>query len=366
LMNVVLNGLAVTVVLAGPILTGHHDIRVVAFAYLIGASAQVTFMWAMALRRGLRFRPEIDFRDPALRGVGSLSVRPLAAAGLNPVARLGEQLLVSFLPVGSISILSYGNRLISAIGGTVFFRSVIVALLPRLTEASNRGSKQEVLRITGLGLRMMLVVSVPLTAFMAVLARPAALAVFQRGNFTRDAANLLGIVLAVYSISLVGSAVQRALLAPFFARLDTRTPLRNTIYGVAANFVLLPLLMLPFGWGKQNAIIGVALAYSLAQFVNVAHAWYRVRKSVGTPNSGLQRLAPKLVAASILSGGAMVGATILFGLDQPLGRGALLMRTAITGIGGVAVLAAALLALTGRDLTSSWRLLRGGPRRDLS
>jgi hypothetical protein len=62
----------------------------------------------------------------------------------------------------------------------------------------------------------------------------------------------------------------------------------------------------------------------------------------------------------------MIGATIAFGLDQPLGRGTLLMRTAITGVGGVAVLAAALLALTGRDLASSWRLLRGGPSRDLS
>jgi putative peptidoglycan lipid II flippase len=213
---------------------------------------------------------------------------------------------------------------------------------------------------------MMLAISLPLTAFMAVLSRPVALAIFQRGSFTRQSASLLGVVLAVYSISLVGSAVQRALLAPFFAQLDTRTPLRNTIYGVVANLVLLPLLVLPFGWGNEHAIIGVALAYSLAQFVNCGHAWYRLRHVVGKPDSGLHRLVPKLVAASLLSGGAMLVATVLLRLNDPLGREALLLRTALTGIGGVAVLAVALLAMTGNDLATSWRLLRHGRMRDLS
>ena len=174
-------------------------------------------------------------------------VRPTTGAGLNPVARLAEQILVSFLPPGSITILNYGYRLISAIGGTVFFRSVIVALIPRLTEAHNHDDQEAVRRLTGVGMRIMLAISLPLTAFMAVLSQPGAIAVFHRGSLTRASAALLGVLLAVYSISLVGSAVQRALLAPFMARLDTRTVLRNTIYGVVANLVLLPLLTLPFG-----------------------------------------------------------------------------------------------------------------------
>jgi len=288
-------------------------------------------------------------------------MRPFAAAGLNPVARLGEQLMVSFLPPGSITILNYGYRLISAIGGTIFFRSVVVAIVPRLTEAHLRGDNRETLRITGLGMRIMLALSVPLTVFMAVLAKPAALAVFQRGNFTHASASLLGVVLAVYSISLVGSALQRVLLSPFFAKLDTRTPLRNTIYGVAANLVLLPLLTLPFGWGNPNAIIGIALAYSLAQFVNVAHAGYRLRSTIGSPVRGIGRLAPRLVAASAISGGAMVAAVMLFQLDDGLSRGTLLLRTALTGLGGALILAAAMGVLAGKDLSSTWRSLRRQP-----
>jgi peptidoglycan biosynthesis protein MviN/MurJ (putative lipid II flippase) len=356
-MNVVLSGVAATVILVGP----RHVIAVVAWGYLAGAVGQVSFMTAMAVRRGLRLRPVLDLKNTELRAIGRLSVRPFFAAGCNPLARLGEQLMVSFLPVGSITILNYGYRLISAIGGTIFFRSVVVALVPRLTEAHLRGDQRETLRITGLGLRIMLALSVPLTVFMAVLAEPAALTVFQRGNFTRASASLLGVVLAVYSISLVGSALQRVLLAPFFARLDTRTPLRNTVYGVLANLALLPLLTLPFGWGNRNAVIGIALAYSLAQFVNVGHAWYCLRRVIGSPTRGLARLAPRLVAASAISGAAMVGAVLLFQLDDSLSTGTLFLRTAVTGLGGVAILALAMLLFAGNDLSTTWRSLRRRP-----
>ena len=177
LMTVVLNGLAAVVILAGPLLLGlhHKDIHLVAYAFLSGAVAQAVFMWAMAVRRGLHFQPAIDLRDKELRGIGSLSIRPLAASGLNPVARVGEQLIVSFLPTGSITILNYGYMVVSAVGGTVFFRSVIVALLPRLTDAYNREDRDDVRRFTGLGMQVMLAISLPLTAFMAVLAGPAVL-----------------------------------------------------------------------------------------------------------------------------------------------------------------------------------------------
>src|SRR5207237_893106 len=132
----------------------------------------------------------VRFGDPEIKMVGKLCVRPLLAACLNPVARLGEQLFLSYLPPGSITVSNYGYRLVSAIGGSVFFRSVIVALLPRLTEASAREEKQEVERTTRLGVMLMLALSVPLTAFLAVLAKPAALFVFRRGNFSRSEAAL--------------------------------------------------------------------------------------------------------------------------------------------------------------------------------
>jgi putative peptidoglycan lipid II flippase len=358
LMTVVLNGLAAAMIIVIPAL-GWKDIFLVAIAFVTGAAAQLVFMCVMAIRHGLRIRPALDLGDEQLRSVGKLCVRPLGAAGLNPVARVGEQLVVSFLPTGSISVLNYGFLINSAVGGTVFFRSVIVALVPRLTDAHNHGGQAEVRRITGLGVRIMLAISLPLAAFMAILGKPAAIAVFHRGNFLLPQAELLGTILIVYSLSLVGQALQRALLAPFYARLDTRTPLRNALYGLIANLVLLPVLVLPFGLHNTNAIIGVALAYSLAQYVNAGHAWYRLTHTDGNPLQGVVPFATRLLSASLLSAVAMIGASLVLNLGDESRNGdrvQLLIRTPIAGVVGLVVLFVAVYLLAGGEIRN-WRSL---------
>jgi putative peptidoglycan lipid II flippase len=347
-MNVVMNGLAAALILSiAATAATQPRITLVAWAYVAGALAQALFMLVMALRRGLRYKASVRVTDPNVTATGRLLVRPLVGAGLNPIARIGEQLFTSFLPSGSITVLNYAYRLISAIGGSVLFRSVIVAIVPRLTSATSKDRKDEVGRITRLGVKIMLLLSLPLTAFMAVLAKPAALAVFRRGNFSRSDAAMLGVVLAVYSLSLVGSAVQRAMLSPFFARLDTRTPLRNTLYGVAADLLLIPLCILPFG-GAEAAIIGIAIAYSVSQYVNVGHAWYRLRHDLDIRMTGIWPTAWRLALASAVSGAAMLGARIALGLDHPMSRRALLLKTAGVGVLGAGLLAA-IFPLIGAD-----------------
>jgi len=351
-MHIVLNVIAAAIVLFI-----HGPIAVVAWAYVAGSLGQTFFMYALVTRRGFRF----GFRGGQGLGdvwaVARLSIRPLLGAAMNPLARVGEQAFVSFLPTGSISILNYGYRLVSAIGGSVLFRSVTVALLPRLTSATARGERNEVARLTRLGVRMMFAVSSILTPFMAVLATPAAIAVFNRGDFSRADAVLLGFVLAAYSGSLIGSGVQRALLAPAYARLDTRTPLRNTVYGVSAGLAMVPVFVLPLG-ERSSAVVGVAIAYSLSQYVHVAHAWMRLR-AAGIQPTGLSSFAVKVLAAA--AAGAvvlLVGRTVL-DLDHLASRAATLAGVAFVGLLGAAA-AAAVLTATAREEV---RALRAGLRR---
>lgn len=356
-MNVVMNGVAAGVIVGA----SSGEIGVVVWGYVAGAAAQLAFMVGVAYRRGFRYRPKLALNDPDLAAVARLTARPLAGAGLNPLVRVGEQIVVSFLPPGSIAIVNYGYRLISAIGGTVLFRSVIVALVPRLSAASARHDAVAASRITMTGLRMMLALSIPLTAFVAVLATPFALVVFDRGDFRRNDAALLGTVLAVYSASLIGSALQRALLAPFFARLDTRTPLRNTLYGMAVNLILLPPLVLAFGRGDERSVIGVAMAYSMAQYANVVHAATRLHRAAGQRFSPLRALCGFLVIASALAAAAMAWASSALHLGAQLPRFQLMGRAIALAALGLVVMGLA-LALSTR-LARRWPALAiGGDR----
>ncbi len=352
-MNVVMNVVAAVIVIGWG-----TSLSAVAWAYVAGAAAQAVFMLIMAVVRGFRPRATLALRDPDVQAAGRLLVRPLAGAGLNPLARVGERALVSFLPPGALTLLAYGYRLISAIGGSVLFRSVMVAILPRLTEEDRRDDGESFRETTRLGVRIMLAISIPLTALMAVLSVPATIALFNRGNLSRDDAALLGLALAVYAVSIVGSAWQRAMLAPFFARMDTRVPLRNTIYGVVANLALVPLFVLPFGRDSAGGIIGVAAAYSVAQYVNVAHAWYRMRHDLGVRLDHMRAFVARLMVGTAAMSAVLVGGYAVVDLGAPHGRWPLLGLTSAVALAGLASLAITLTAIGGgefADLTRSFR-----------
>ena len=347
--NIALSGTA-----AAGVLLMKHNPHGIALAYLAGSVAQVSFISFFAIRGGFRFRPSLRLKDEHFQSIARLSVRPIVGGGLNPVARVAEQIFLSYMPTGSITIVAYGYRLISALGGTIFFRSVMVTLLPRLSGAKSKADQFK--SLTAQGLQMMLWLSVPLSAFVAVLATPGALAVFQRGRFTRADALLLGALITVYAFSLIGSGVQRALLAPFFALLDTRTPLRNTIYGVVANLALLPAAVGAMALIGRPQVLGIGVAYSLAQYVNVAHAAYRVRSVAGSPWRGMIRFVLKLGLASGLSTAAMLLASQWLGLERQNTRLVEVAGLVAAGLIGLAVLACALGLLFMNDL----RRRRGG------
>lgn len=353
MMTLVLN-----CVTAAIVLLFSDDITMLPVAYVIGAAAQFLVMLGFAHVKGFRLAPLPPLRHPEVLATAKLCVRPFVGAGLNPLARIVEIFFASFLPTGSATILHYGNRLISAIGGTVLFRSVIVAVVPRMSRAVAEGRHDDVRRLTLLGTRIMLLLSLPLTAAMAVLAEPGIRAVFSVGRFTADQAQLLGLAMAVYAASLVGSAVQRSLLSPFVASRDTRTPLRNTVYGLLANVLLLPLFVLPFR-GSGLAVLGVALAFSLAQYVNVGHAWWRLHREFGVSLRPTGWPFLRTLAASALAAAAMLGTGLLLGIEgHALQRLALLGFTLLAGAVGLAVYVVAESAMQRRSPVALLRDVR--------
>lgn len=354
-MHVVVNVVAATVVLAVP----GTDPRTIVVGYLAGSALQLVVMAGQVRRRGFRLRPGSPWGQAAVRAAGGRAARTLSSSGLQLVARVLEQALVSFLPSGSVTVVNYASRLTAAIGGGVFFRSVVVALLPRLTDAHARGDDRDGAATLGLGVRVMLGLSLPMTAALAALGPPAAVLLFRRGQFDAPDARLLGVLLAVYSLSLVGAALQRALLAAFTSRLDTSTFLRNTAYGVLANVLLLIALVAVLGRDGERAAVAVPIAYVGAQAVNVLHAAWRVRRGLGVRLPGAGSFGLRVALASLLAAVAMTGTGLALGAyDAHRGAAELALGLALSGAAGALMLAAALGVLAGRELRRSLADLR--------
>lgn len=321
-MPVVENATVLVVTLS---LAGRYGVRAVALGYVAGGVTQLAYMIAMTARSGIRPRPRVAFGDREVRRAFRLLRLPLAGTGLNLLARAIERFLASFLAPGSITILNYAWVVVNSIGGAIFFRSVVVALLPRLAEAvGDRGTTRRILRD---GLRLMALISFPLTALVAVLAGPLVSFAFQRGAFTGAAATLLASVLTVYALQFPLDAAVRVLLSASYARLDTRTPFVNMAIGVSLDIAFALAL---FRW---LGIRGIAIAYVLASIGNLAHAHRRVAVPMSLPLRSLGMILAKLGASSVVAG--IVAAAVLALVPDGSSFVARLLRLGVPGMSGL-------------------------------
>lgn len=361
-MNVVSNGAAIAVIVVAGSGAG---IEVVAWGCVLGACLRLVFVASVARRIGLGRGSRAGSRtrlitDPAALEAVRTCTRPVAAASMPPLARTVEQGFASFLPAGSITILNYGYRLVFAMGGNIFFRSIVATLVPRLTEATVQGQPARVARITGKGVVLVTSIAVPLTVFISTLGVPAALAVFVRGSFSRGDATRLGIVVAILSLALVGEALQRVLLAPFYAALDTGTPLRNACYGAATNLALLPIGALAFS-GTYGALFGIAIAFTVSEYVGAAHAWVRLRSRIGAPAVELRSTLRRILPPAAAAGTACVVLSAVLNLTAERPRGVTVALLAATSMAGMAVLVGAMALTCGAELRQVWHAMARRP-----
>jgi putative peptidoglycan lipid II flippase len=317
------------------VLSGRLGIRSVAVGYVVGGVLQLVFVGVVAALRGLLVRPRVRFRDPEIRSTVRLLTLPLSGTGLTMLARAAERFLASFLPAGQITILNYGWVVVNSIGGAVFFRSVVVALLPRL--AAVRDDVVATRRIVADGVRLMGLVSLPLLALLVVLAQPLVALAFQRGAFGVEQATLLAGVVAIYALQFPFDAVNRVFISYWYARLNTVVPFANVSIMVALDIAFAAILFVPLG------LYGIALAYVLSSVGYLVHGAVTVHRKITLPGRPLVATLGKIALASLLAGTA--AAITLASLPEAVDLVMRVLRLAIPGVVGLVVLLATLAAL---------------------
>ena len=324
-----------TVLVTILLLSGRLGIRSVAVGYVAGGVLQLVFIGVVAARRGLLVRPRVRFRDPEIRSTVRLLTLPLSGTGLTMLARAAERFLASFLPAGQITILNYGWVIANSVGGAIFFRSVVVALLPRL--AAVRDDVVATRRIVADGVRLMGLVSLPLLAFLVVLAQPLVALAFQRGAFGVEQATLLAGVVAVYALQFPFDAVNRVFISYWYARLNTVVPFANVSIMVALDIAFAAILFVPLG------LYGIALAYVLSSVGYLVHGAVTVHRKITLPGRPLVATLGKIALASLLAGTA--AAVTLASLPEAVDLVMRVLRLVIPGVVGLVVLLATLAAL---------------------
>lgn len=228
-------------------------------------AVQVPFARRLARCDGERlFGRGLGHRDPDVRRAVSLTGPVIAASVIQRVGVVVDRTIASFLIPGSISALYYSFRL-------VHLPYAIIALAagrsaaPVLARQHAVGDREGFSRTLASGLSMNVAFLTPVVVLSVLLARPIVGLVYQRGAFDEADLAMTASAFALYAVGLVGMGVEFLLIRAFAARLETRIPLKVSVFAFFLNVVLNLLLV-----RTQLLHAGLALATSIAMMTHAA------------------------------------------------------------------------------------------------
>ncbi|MEM1262616.1 MAG: murein biosynthesis integral membrane protein MurJ [Pseudomonadota bacterium] len=242
--------------------------------------------------------------SPASDGVKRVLKLMLPAMVGSSVAQINifiDNVIASILMAGSVSWLYYSDRLMEFPLG-VFGIALATAILPQLSSQHASGRAADFTATLDRGLRLVFAIGLPATAGLIVMSGPLVITLFQRGAFTATDVVMTQWSLVAFSTGLLGFMLVKVLAPGFFARLDTRTPLRCGLVALAVNVVLngtFVLLALRYGWVAPHA--GLAAATSIAAWVNAALLYRGLRQaSVLAHHPGWPGLVGQVTVATVV------------------------------------------------------------------
>ncbi|MDA8146488.1 MAG: murein biosynthesis integral membrane protein MurJ [Thermaerobacter sp.] len=270
---------------------------IIGFAYGVLAGSFLNFLVQLWGIRHLhpRFKWSLNWRHPGVRRVGTLMIPIVLSAAVWQVNLLVNQpLLGSFLARGSINALSISSRIMLL--PVSFATSLAIPLLPALSGHLARDDRQRFRGHISSSLGAVIFVALPASVGLVVLARPIISLLFQHGQFTPHATYVTSQALLFYAVGILAYSCLEILYRAFYALQDTVTPLKIGIWYVAVGMVLNLVLV------RYLNYRGLALAYSLAGFFNLALVWMALRRRLG-PVGGrnlASNAARTLVAAALM------------------------------------------------------------------
>ena len=268
-----------------------------------------------------------------------------------------DTVIASFLPTGSVSWLYYSDRL-SELPLGVFGVALGTVIMPSLSRQHAKASADTFGLTLNWAVRMVLLVSLPATLALVILAKPILITLFYDGvQIQARDVEMSSLSLIAYALGLSAFMLIKVLAPGYFARQDMRTPVKIGVIAMVANMVmnLIFVLLLHHYW--QAGHMGLALATSLSAFINAYLLFSGLRKSkVFRSTSGWLVFAGQSLLANLAMVAVLAG--LLFYWDGWFNWSTLerIGRLAVVCVAG---LSAYLLVLAGLGIR--FRHLRYGP-----
>ncbi len=241
----------------------NEPVTALAWGVFAAGIVQLLFQFPALMRLRLMPRLRLGFNDAGVKRIISLMLPAIFSVSVTQINLLLDTLIASFLTVGSVSWLYYSDRLVEFPLGILGI-ALATVILPNLSK--NHATEDSVAFSNTLdwGLRLVVLIGLPATIGLLLLAEPMLSTLFQYNEFSVSDVHFAGLSLKAYSLGLLGFILIKVLVPAFTSRGDMKTPVRYGIYAMIVSLVLNLGLVFPL------AHAGLALATSLGAFFNAA------------------------------------------------------------------------------------------------
>lgn len=242
-----------------------------AWGVLIAGALQLLFQLPFLMKLGLLPRPRVDYRHEGVSKIMKLMAPAIFGVSVSQINLLLDTVLASFLQTGSVSWLYYSDRLAELPLG-VFAVAIGTVILPNLSRSHASQSPEHFARTLDWAVRVILLIAIPAALALVLLAEPLLATLFHYGEVTDRDIFMSAQSLRAYSVGLVAFMLIKVLAPGFFARQDTRTPVKIGIIAMGSNMLLNLALIMPL------AHAGLALATALSAWINALLLWRGLSK----------------------------------------------------------------------------------------
>ncbi len=289
------------IVIATFALAPSFGIHAMAIGLLTGAVLQVVLQ--LPGLRDAKLVPVFDWRHPALRRIARLYWPILLGLVVDIVSRTLSYRLATGTGDQSVAWMGYATTLMQFPLGLTS-TAVAVAILPTLSQQAADSLKtednQEFLSTLAQGVRMVLVLIIPATFGMFVLAGPIVTLIFEHGAFTPESTLMTTLVLRLYLVGVIAAAVDLLFVNAFYARQQAWTP---ALVGLIGVFVYLAVALTPL-LRREMLLTDLMIANAVQLWFHMLMMWYLLHRAVGSLRGhALTSTTFKALGASIVMAG---------------------------------------------------------------
>ncbi|HPG88059.1 MAG TPA: murein biosynthesis integral membrane protein MurJ [Hyphomicrobium sp.] len=312
--------------------------------FVAGILQLVLLMWGMK-RAGLSLKLRRPKWTNDLRRLWQLGIPGIISGGVTQL-NIAIGTMIATMQPGAVSQLYYADRLYElplAIVGI----AVGVVLLPDVARQLRAGNIAGVMDSQNRSLEFAMLLTIPAALALAIIPSEIVRVLFERGAFSESDTQATASVLAIFALGLPAFVLIKVFSPAYFAREDTKTPMRYAAISLTANTigsVALFFLFKNLGWMPQ---LGIAIATSLGGWLNALLLWSTLRtQGAFEIDARLQRNLPLIALASAAMAAALYWAAGAFAGYLKSGHGNLADAAALGALVtfGMSVFAAMILA----------------------